>query len=82
MSMNAEATAARRAKIVEFLRSRTEPAIIQDFVSAVKEPAETIRSDLRHLVREGLVLQKRHKGICRNWGRDHAIRFCSWELAR
>jgi hypothetical protein len=71
----------RRAQILEFLRGRTVPASIQDFVSLLKEPAPLIRGDLRHLERLGTVKQRRHKGSSEGLGRAHAVRYCTWELA-
>jgi DeoR/GlpR family transcriptional regulator of sugar metabolism len=76
------AASKRRDSIVGFLRQKKEPAIIQDFVSFLRESARLIRDDLRYLERLGTVRKRAHKGTCRNWGRDHNSRYCSWELTR
>lgn len=76
-----QAAGERRAMIIELLRSRVEPAIIQDFVSLLKESPAAIRSDLRALVKLGSIRQRVHKGTVGGF-RDHRSRFCTWELAR
>jgi predicted transcriptional regulator len=61
--MRFDETRARRLQLLKYLATCTEPALIIDLARACGADAREIRSDVRFLKRDGLVIAKRHRGM-------------------